>query len=80
MAKKTRIDRRGTIRPLVKRFPPVRGLYWKKQKLLAILNFRRRYDATKPHLSDAIEIITEAGVYVITQSSSDALPNYIITE
>ena len=55
-------------------------LHWKKKKLLTILANRRQHTRQFGTGGDAQEILTEAGVFVITQSSSDALPNYIITE
>ena len=71
------------FRPLVKRFPPVRRLHWKKRKALTALNNRkqwlREFDATE---SAAYEIEMEhiTGSYLITQGSSSATPTYIITE
>ena len=70
-------------RPLVKRFPPVRRLHWKKRKTLAMLNNRkqwlREFDVAA---SSAFEIELEhlAGYYLRTEGSSSASPNYIITE
>ena len=83
MAKKTRIDKRGKIRPLVTRFPPVARLHWKKQKLLTILDNRRQWQREfDPVETAAYEIEMEhlTGVYLITQSSDAGTPNYIITE
>ena len=56
--------------------------YWKKHKAIAMYLNKRQWNADEdnPLASPAEEIITEAGVYIITQSSSDASPNYIITE
>jgi hypothetical protein len=56
--------------------------YWKKKKAIAMYLNRRQWNADEdnPSVSSGEEIITEAGVYIITQSSSDASPNYIITE
>ena len=74
---------RGKTRPLVKRFPPVRRLQWKKQKTLAMLANRRQwlreFDVDE---SSALEIEMEhlAGYYLITEGSSSATPTYIITE
>tara|TARA_B100000749_G_C18190653_1_gene367767 strand:- start:117 stop:341 length:225 start_codon:yes stop_codon:yes gene_type:complete len=71
------------FRPLVKRFPPVRRLHWKKRKTLAAINNRRQwereFDVTA---SSAVEIEMEhlAGYYLATQSSTASVPNYIITE
>ena len=82
MAKKTRIDKRGKIRPLVTRFPPVARLHWKKQKLLAILANRKQWQRDfDPSETAAYEIeIEQGGYYIITQSSTASVPNYIITE
>jgi hypothetical protein len=83
MAKKTRIDRRGTIRPLVTRFPPVVRLHWKKRKVLAAINNRRQWlREFDPAGTAAYEIEMEhlTGVYLITQGSDEGTPNYIITE
>ena len=74
---------RGKTRPLVKRFPPVRRLHWKKKKLLSVLANRRQwlreFDVVA---STAIEIEMEhlSSYYLVTQSSTSAIPNYIITE
>ena len=82
MAKKTRIDKRGKIRPLVTRFPLVAKLHWKKQKLLTILANRKQWQrGFDPSETAAYEIeIEQGGYYIITEASSSAVPNYIITE
>jgi len=70
-------------RPLVKRFPPVGRLHWKKKKLLTILANRRQWLRDfDPAETAAYEIEMEhlTGVYLITQSSDSGTPNYIITE
>ena len=70
-------------RPLVKRFPPVRRLHWKKQKLLTILANRRQWQREfDPAESSALEIEMEhlAGYYLVTEASISATPTYIITE
>ena len=70
------------FRPLVKRFPPVRRLHWKKQKLLTILanrrQWQREFDVTESSVQE-IEI-EQGGYYIILESSSSSSPNYIITE
>ena len=74
---------RGKVSLLVKRFPPVRRLHWKKRKTLAAINNRRQwereFDVTA---SSAVEIEMEhlAGYYLATQSSTASVPNSIITE
>mgnify|MGYP003144114869 CR=1 FL=1 len=82
MAKKTRIDRRGTIRPLVKPFPPVGRLHWKKKKLLTALANRKQWEREfDPILTAAQEIeIEQGGYYIILETSNSATPNYISTE
>ena len=71
------------FRPLVKRFPPVRRLHWKKKKLLTVLANRRQWlREFDPIESAAQEIEMEhlAGYYLVTEASDSASPNYIITE
>ena len=71
------------FRPLVKRFPPARRLQWRKGKTLAMLANRRQWlREFDPSESAAYEIEMEhiTGVYLITQGSDEALPDYIITE
>ena len=83
MAKKTRIDKRGKIRPLVTRFPPVARLHWKKQKLLTILANRKQWLRDfDPAETSATEILIEhlSGYYLVTEASSSGTPIYIITE
>jgi len=83
MAKKTRIDRRGKIKPLVKRFPPVGRLHWKKQKLLTVLANRRDWNIEfHPPYTAAQEILMEhlANHYLVIESSVSGTPTYIITE
>ena len=71
------------FRPLVKRFPPVRRLHWKKQKTLAMLSNRRQWNMEfLPSLTSAYEIEMEhiADSYLVTEASDSASPTYIITE
>ena len=71
------------FRPLVKRFPPVRRLHWKKKKLLSVLANRRQWlREFDPIDSGPYEIEMEhlSGYYLITEASDSASPNYIITE
>ena len=69
-------------RPLVKRFPPVRRLHWKKQKLLTILANRRQWEREfLPSVTTAVEILLENGTdYLVIESSVSSAPTYIITE
>ena len=58
-------------------------LHWKKKKLLTILANRRQWlREFDPDESSAQEIEMEhlSGYYLITEASSSASPNYIITE
>ena len=74
---------RGKTRPLVKRFPPVRRLHWKKKKLLTILANRRQWQREfDPIETGPYEIEMEhlAGYYLVTEASIPATPTYIITE
>jgi hypothetical protein len=71
--KKTRIDRRGKIRPLVKPFPPLGRMHWRKQKTLAMLNNRRQWQREfDPTETVGIEIEMEhlSGYYLVTESST----------
>ena len=81
--KKTRIDRRGKIRPLVKPFPPVARLHWKKRKALAMVANRRQWGREfHPPWTIATEIQMEhlSNYFLVTQASTEATPSYIITE
>ena len=73
---------RGKTKPLVKRFPPVRRLHWKKKKLLTVLANRRQWDREfLPSVTTAVEILLENGTdYLVTEASVSASPTYIITE
>ena len=71
------------FRPLVKRFPPVRRLQWKKGKTLAMLANRRQWIREfEPLETGPYEIEMEhlAGYYLVTEASDSASPTYIITE
>jgi len=77
------VSRRGKIRPLVKSFPPVGRLHWKKKKLLTILANRRQWGREfYPPWTTGIEIEMEhlSGYYLVTEASITATPSYIITE
>ena len=70
--KKTRIDRRGKIRPLVKPFPPLGKMHWRKQKTLASLANRRQWEREYvPPLTPPMEIEMEhlSGYYLVTEAS-----------
>jgi len=57
-------------------------LPWRKQKTLAMLTNRRQWQREfDVNESSAAEIeIEQGGYYIITEASSNASPNYIITE
>jgi len=73
---------RGKTKPLVKRFPPVRRLHWKKKKLLTVLANRRQWDREfLPSITTAVEILLENGTdHLVIESSIPSAPTYIITE
>ena len=74
---------RCKTRPLVKRFPPVRRLHWKKKKLLTILANRRQWSREfYPPWTTEQEIEMEhlTGYYLVIEASIPATPSYIITE
>jgi len=81
--KKTRIDRRGKIRPLVKSFPPVVRHHWKKRKAIAAyINRKQWLREFDPAETAAREILIEhlSGYYLVTEASDPGTPIYIITE
>ena len=57
-------------------------LYWKKVKAIAAIVNRRQWQRDfDPAETTAYEIeIEQGGYYIITEASSTAVPNYIITE
>ena len=57
-------------------------MYWKKKKLLTVLNNRRQWlREFDPTESSAFEILLENGTdYLVIESSVSATPTYIITE
>ena len=57
-------------------------LYWKKLKAIAAIVNRRQWQRDfDPAETTAYEIeIEQGGYYIITEASSTAVPNYIITE
>lgn len=83
MAKKTRIDRRGKIRSIVRKFPPVKKVHWKKSKTLAMLSNKRQWEREfDPIETNGQEILIEhlTKHYLVLESSDPATPSYIITE
>ena len=63
---------------LVKKFPKVARLHWKKKKLLTILANRRQEERfTDSVFTTAQEILAENGSYILTEHTPYA---YIITE
>jgi len=56
-------------------------LPWRKAKTLAMLANRKQWwREFDPLESSELEIETESGVYIRTETSSSATPEYIITE
>ena len=58
-------------------------LYWKKLKAIAAIVNRRQWQRDfDPAETTAYEILMEhiSGSYLVTLSSTEAIPNYIITE
>ena len=83
MAKKIK-KLRGTIRPLVKPFPPLGRMHWRKQKTLAMLDNRRQWQREfEPTQTLGIEIEMEhlTGYYLVTEASTtDPDITWITTE
>ena len=83
MAKKMK-KLRGTIRPLVRPFPPVGKMHWRKQKTLAMLDNRRQWQREfEPTQTPSTEIEMEhlTGYYLITEASTtDPDITWITTE
>ena len=73
---------RGTIRPLVKPFPPLGRMHWRKQKTLAMLDNRRQWQREfVPSQTVGIEIEMEhiVGSYLVTEASGTGLDTIWIT-
>ena len=73
---------RGTIRPLVKPFPPLGKMHWRKQKTLAMLDNRRQWQREfVPSQTAGIEIEMEhiVGSYLVTETSGTGLDTIWIT-
>jgi hypothetical protein len=86
MAKKTRIDRRGTIKPLVKSFPPAGRVNWRKFKTIGMYLNRRQWEREFGVVSisvssgEEIEMEHLSDYFLVTEASSPSAPTYIITE
>ena len=62
-------------------FPKVKRHNWRKAKTLAMLANRRQWQREfDPLESSELEIETESGVYIRTETSTVASPKYIRTE
>ncbi len=63
-------------------FPKIKRHPWRKAKTLAMLANRRQWSREfNPSYSSEIEIQTESsGAYIITETSTTAVPEYIRTE
>ena len=81
---KSRIVKRGKIRPLVKPFPPLGRMHWRKQKTLSMLvnrhQWQREFDVAE---TQGVEIEMEhlSGYYLVTEATTTE-PNitWITTE
>jgi len=63
---------------LVKKFPKVGRIHWKKKKLLTVLANRRQEERfTDPLFTTAQELLAENGAYILAEHAPYA---YIITE
>ena len=72
MAKKIK-KLRGTIRPLVRPFPPLGKMHWRKQKTLTMLDNRRQWEREfEPSQTGPFEIEMEhlSGYYLVTEAST----------
>ena len=67
MAKKTRIDRRGKIRSLVKPKRPAQPHHWKKAKAIAMYLNRRQTPIEHFYL------LTEEGDFLMTEAGNNLI-------
>jgi len=59
----------------------MKRMYWKKKKTIAMyLNRRQWLEEFSPVYSAELEIESESGAFIITETSSTASPQYIRTE
>lgn len=78
---KSRIDRRGKIRSMVRAFRPDGRLTWRKQKTLAMLANRKQWIGEYGiEYTPDTEIASGEGYGIIIESSSSSLPTYIVIE
>jgi len=78
---KSRINRRGKIRSMVRAFRPDGRLTWRKQKTLAMLANRKQWtDDYGIEYTPDTEIASGEGYGIIIESSSSSLPTYIVIE
>jgi len=54
--------------------------YWKKAKAIAMYLNKRQFETEFGTSGPEVEISTEAGVFIISETSSSSTPEYIITE
>jgi len=81
MAKKTRIDRRGKIRSVVRSLGSGVRLHWRKQKTLAMLANRRQLTLEYgPAYTPEIEIVSGEGYAIAIEASEESFPTYIEKE
>jgi len=66
----------------ISRSMKARPLHWKKKKLLTILANRRQWMEEFPTYSTPLELVTEAGEFFLTETSSTSEPflEYLATE
>ena len=58
-------------------------IYWKKKKTIAMYLNKRQAIETQGNVNTSSEVeieIEQSSALIITESSSNSLPNYIITE
>lgn len=78
---KSRIDRRGKIRTLVKKFPSDGRIYWRKAKALAVqANRKQSIDQFDPIYTPETEIVTGELYGIILETTTQSLPTYIVVE
>jgi hypothetical protein len=78
---KSRIDRRGKIGTLVRKFPPDGRLHWKKAKALAVQANKKQWEREfDPVYTVETEIVSGEGYGIILESTTQSLPTYIVVE
>jgi len=75
VAKKIRI--RGKIRPLTRSFRPDDRIHWMKAKAIGMYLNKRQTNKWETSHTEAIELLTEAGAFFITEQSTPSNPVFI---